>query len=95
MTFENRNTVCYKSTPRKKHLVHLVTAGKREYEYGGRVTTAEQGALIFIPDNTRYVTEAVTVNGEDCAGIGICFDSDIRFCEDEPGIFIKNKAADL
>ena len=90
MTFINNNTVDYSETPRRKNLLHLVTSGRRRYEINDKVFSVERGTLIFIPDNTKYITTAFSQNDEDCGGIGICFDLDFSFFENELDIYYKN-----
>lgn len=91
MTFKNKNTVDYSKTPRRKNLLHLVISGRRRYEINDKVFSVESGTLIFIPDNTKYITTAFSVKNEDCGGIGICFDLDFPFCENELDIYYKKE----
>ena len=89
MTFKNNDTVDYSETPRRKNLLHLVTSGRRRYEINSKVFSVERGTLIFIPDNTKYITTAFSQN-DDCGGIGICFDLDFSFFGNELDIYYKN-----
>ena len=87
MAFKDRNIVDYAFLGRRKNLLHLVTGGKRKYETVYKTFTVGAGTLIFIPHGTKYTTEAITVNGESCSGIGICFDADIYLNLNELDIY--------
>ena len=87
MTFDDNNIVDYSQIPRRKNLLHLLIGGRRLYEFNGKIFSVESGTLIFIPHNTQYVTTAVSYNDEKCVGIGICFDANIPFCENELNIY--------
>ena len=87
MTFKDNDEVNYSENPRRKNLLHLVTGGRRLYEFNGRSFLVESGTLIFIPHNTHYVTTAISCNGEKCSGIGICFDMNIPFSKNEMNIY--------
>lgn len=89
MAFKDNDAIDYSLEGRRKHLIHLVTSGQRKYEIDDRIFSAEKGTLIFIPEGTKYKTKAKTINNNLCRGIGISFNSDIRFNTDELSIFYK------
>ncbi len=72
--FENGDTADYLLKGRNQNLLHLITSGKREYRITDRVLKLQKGALLFIPDTTKYLTFASDLDGIACGGIGICFD---------------------
>lgn len=72
--FSEKNTVDYVATGRKQHLFHLITSGKRTYFINGETFEIFANQILFIPDGTHYRTEAHSVNGKECSGIGIVFD---------------------
>ena len=79
-------TIDYTVSPRKSNLLHFITNGKREYEIKGEKFTVESNTLIFIPNNTKYKTKALSGN----AGIGICFNGDIFKEEKDFYVYCKN-----
>ncbi len=89
MEFKSGNVVDYSKYGRRKSLLHFVTAGKRLYETEDNIFSVGAGTLIFIPDGTKYLTRAKTVNNESCSGIGISFDLDIAFNQNELNIYYE------
>lgn len=101
MEFKNGNLVDYYKDGRRKHLIHLVTSGKRIYETKDRIFSVESGTLIFIPEGTKYKTKAEALNNKNCSGIGISFNMNFTFNPNElmiyykENIYQKAKALDL
>ncbi len=79
-------TIDYTVAPRRSNLLHFITDGKREYEINGEKFIVESNTLIFIPNNTKYKTRALSGN----VGIGICFDGNIFEDEKDLTIYCKN-----
>lgn len=94
MTFDD-NIVDYSQIPRRNNLFHLITGGRRLYEFNGKKFSVESGTLIFIPHNTHYITTSVSHNNEKCSGIGICFDMNIPFHENERNIYFAPITAQM
>ncbi len=65
----------YTNRGRKKHLLHFVLSGIREFEVGNEHFTVSKGGVIFIPSKTEYITKALKCDEEYWA-IGIAFDID-------------------
>ena len=64
----------YIKSGRKQNLLHLITAGEREYIFNDKNFSLENGSVLFIPDGTKYSTSAKATDDISCRGIGICFD---------------------
>ena len=65
----------YINRGRKRHLLHYVLSGIREFTINGKTFTVGKGGVVFIPDKTEYVTRALECE-EEYWGIGIAFDID-------------------
>lgn len=74
IAFEDKNEVCYIHCGRKKHLLHLITSGRRTYEVADKCLNLKAGTVLFIPDGTEYRSKAITVGQDVCRGIGISFE---------------------
>ena len=100
--FHPGNTANYSKYGRKQNLLHLITSGEREYVFNDKIFKLKKGSVLFIPDNTHYLTTAYDLDDISCGGIGICFDitdpnGDIILIE--PDIYFnwgerQNKATD-
>lgn len=62
----------YINRGRKRHLLHYVLSGIREFTINGKTFTVGKGGVIFIPDKTEYTTRAIECD-EEYWGIGIAF----------------------
>ncbi|MBP3600634.1 MAG: helix-turn-helix domain-containing protein [Clostridia bacterium] len=100
--FKSTETADYIKNGRKQNLLHLITSGEREYKFKDRTIKLKKGAVLFIPDNTYYLTTSYDIDDISCGGIGICFDifdPDGNIIYIEPDIYYewgerKEKATD-
>jgi AraC-like DNA-binding protein len=60
----------YQETGRHQNLIHVVTAGEREYSIADRRFSVHSSTVLLIPDGTKYYTRTPG----SCSGIGLCFD---------------------
>jgi len=70
LKFAHNTVIDYSKKGREKYLLHYITSGCRKYYIAGHNFVLKKGAVIFIPDGTKYITESEEV----CTGIGINFD---------------------
>lgn len=90
IVFNNGDIADYSERPRTKHLLHLVTSGKRLYEIGDKTFYVTSGTLIFIPEGTKYKTTAYDFRQETCSGIGISFDTNGDFFNCKYDVYTVN-----
>ena len=64
----------YLEKGRSKNLIHLITSGNRLYKTETERFTVPSGTLLFIPDQTKYLTRALHTKDCGCCGIGISFE---------------------
>lgn len=95
MEFPDGDEIDYYNKGRKKHLLHYITSGVREYLCEYEITVVPAGSVIFIPDQTEYKTTALPHENEHCSGIGICFDSDHELEIDKKIYFSKSDRTTL
>lgn len=68
---------------RPKNLIHIITSGKRSYEFENDEFELSAGCVFLIPEGTKYTTRSVG----SCSGIGSLFkftDPEIKI---SPGIY--------
>ena len=74
VVFSDGWTVDYTNGGRRQNLLHLMLCGERIYRVGGEEIKIEGQTLLFIPHGTAYSTTSHSLDGKQCAGIGISFD---------------------
>lgn len=85
--FPDQDIVDYQNYGRQKHLLHLVTSGKRIYTCGEHRFSLKSKSLILIPEGTTYTTTSHSENGIPCSGIGISFCCNDLFSEEEKAVY--------
>lgn len=75
MIFYDGHIVDNSKYGRKQHLLHLMLTAERTYTIENTTINVQGQNVLFIPSNTAYSTQAHSVNGSPCTGIGVSFDT--------------------